>query len=331
MEVTRLTLADILGTTPQSSRFRDLVASSRFYGLTTGGINSEEFALDDLGERATSDDDETRVAAYKAGVMRVVPFRAFFEAFASKKIPGAVAAKEFLTRNAGVPEGHAQDCINHILADAETAGFVREIGSARYVDLAGTPIVRDPTTDGHADEEPDDVADVAEGQVDPAYARGGNGNVPDPHPEPERPSAIFVGGKKGKSLTQLIAILDEYKIPHKEAEQEPNAGRPISQKVADTIKQCGAAIIVFTPDEELRDLDGNPVWRPSQNVVHELGAAGMQYGKRIVIFREETMTLASNYSDVGHITFKDGELSAKGIELFRELIEFGLVKVTVGV
>jgi hypothetical protein len=57
----------------------------------------------------------------------------------------------------------------------------------------------------------------------------------------------------------------------------------------------------------------------------------MQYGKRIVIFREETMTLASNYSGVGHITFKDGELSAKGIELFRELIEFGLVKVTVGV
>jgi hypothetical protein len=57
----------------------------------------------------------------------------------------------------------------------------------------------------------------------------------------------------------------------------------------------------------------------------------MEYGNRIVIFREETLTLASNYSDIGHITFKNGELSAKGIELFRELIDFGLVKVTVGV
>jgi hypothetical protein len=40
--------------------------------------------------------------------------------------------------------------------------------------------------------------------------------------------------------------------------------------------------------------------------------------------------LASNYKDIGHITFKEGELDAKGIELFRELIVFGLVKFTVG-
>lgn len=101
-------------------------------------------------------------------------------------------------------------------------------------------------------------------------------------------------------------------------------------KVAETMRQCGAAIIVFTPDEELRNLKGEPVWRPSQNMVHELGAAGMLYGNRIVIFREERVDLASNYSDIGHITFKEGELDAKGIELFRELIAFGLVKVTVG-
>jgi hypothetical protein len=56
----------------------------------------------------------------------------------------------------------------------------------------------------------------------------------------------------------------------------------------------------------------------------------MEYGNRIVIFREETVDFASNYSDIGHIAFKDGELSAKRIELFRELIAFGLVQVTVG-
>jgi hypothetical protein len=96
----RLTLADLLGTTPQSSRgFKELVASSRFYGLTTGGINSEEFAVTRLGERATSDDEAQRVPALKEAVMRVEPFRAFFDAFSSKKVPGAIPAKEFLTRN----------------------------------------------------------------------------------------------------------------------------------------------------------------------------------------------------------------------------------------
>jgi predicted nucleotide-binding protein len=114
------------------------------------------------------------------------------------------------------------------------------------------------------------------------------------------------------------------------AEDEPNIGRPISIKVAETMRQCGAAIIVFTPDEELRDPQGDPVWRPSENIVHELGAAGMAYGNRIVIFREERVGLAANYGDIGHITFKDGELRAKAIDLFRELIAFGLVSVTVG-
>ena len=61
-----------------------------------------------------------------------------------------------------------------------------------------------------------------------------------------------------------MTILNEYKIPHKLAEDAPSLARPISTKVADTMEQCDAAIIVFTPDEELRDLEGNPVFRPSQ-------------------------------------------------------------------
>src|SRR5262245_12801514 len=50
MTISRLTLADLLDSTPSSSAFRDLVASSRFYGLTAGGINSTEFGLTPLGE-----------------------------------------------------------------------------------------------------------------------------------------------------------------------------------------------------------------------------------------------------------------------------------------
>ena len=57
---------------------------------------------------------------------------------------------------------------------------------------------------------------------------------------------------------------------------------------------------------------------------------GLAYGNRIVIFREETVNLPANYSDIGHITFTDGQLDAKAIELFRELIDFGLVNITVG-
>lgn len=341
MAVSRLTLAQLLGTTPSSSVFRDLILSSRAYGLSTGGKNAEEFGLTPTGERATGLDEVERVAALKAAVMNVAPFKAFFHTFANKKVPGTTAAREFLTKHARVHETHAEACMAQILADAETAGLTRTIGNAPWVDLTGAPAEPRPDGEGEDGDEvppwetgPDEDSEAPAANT--ASHRGGNGNgsgkldratVTDPAP----PQAIFVGGRKTKSLEQVVAILTEYKIPHRVTEFGANRGRPISQKVADTMRECGAAILVFTPDEELRDTEGNPVWRPTDNVVHELGAAGILYGNRIVIFREERVTLASNYSDIGHIVFKEGELDAKAVELFRELIAFGLVKVTVGV
>jgi hypothetical protein len=340
MSVSRLTLAELLDISPQSSVFRELVASSRLYGYTTGGINSTDFALTDLGEEVTSDDEAVTIAAMKQGVMNIEPFKAFFDAFSTKKIPASTAFKEFLVKYASVPVEHVEDCMDHIVADARTAGLTRLMkGGAEYVDLAGIPVMA-PTDE-------DELTDNGESIIKPQESAGhehgpqgdvdregttngnGNGNVHTVGNGKTRASKIFVGGRKGKSLDQLMKMLVEYKIPAKLAEDEPNRGRPISEKVADTMRECGAGIIVFTPDVELQDKDGNPVWMPSDNVVHELGAASMEYGKRIVIFREERVTLASNYSDIGHIVFKEGELDAKAIELFRELVDFGLIQFTV--
>jgi len=339
MTVSRLTLAELLGTTPASSVFKELVAASRFYGLTEGGINSDEYSVTELGERAASADESVRNGALKEAVMKVAPFQTFFDAFVNRKVPGNAAFREFLIKSAGVGEPHVEACIAHILSDADEAGLTRMLSGAVYVDLKGVPRERtSEDEDGEGREEDDEAAELADILADRVNgaesARPGDGERTPPADEPEpgskRPQAIFVAGRKGKSLDQLVTILNEYKIPHKLAEDEANRARPISTKVAETMRECGAAIIVFTPDEELRDLKGEPVFRPSQNVVHELGAAGMAYGNRIVIFREERVTLAANYSDIGHISFKDGELSAKAIELFRELIAFGLISVSVG-
>jgi hypothetical protein len=329
MSVSRLTLAELLDVSPASSVFRELVASSRLYGYTTGGINSTEFALTDLGEEVTSEDEAVSIAAMKKGVMNIVPFKAFFDAFGTKRIPAPTAFREFLSKHAGVPIAHVEDCMDHVLADARAAGLTRSMkGGAEYVDLEGVPVlmsddepgIDEPNLEPREKAEPEHASTNGNGKV---HDSDGNGNVK------TRASKIFVGGRKGKSLDQLMKMLAEYKIPAKLAEDEPNRGRPISEKVADTMRECGAGIIVFTPDVELQDKDGNPVWMPSDNVVHELGAAAMEYGKRIVIFREERVTLASNYSDIGHIVFKEGELNAKAIELFRELVDFGLIQFTV--
>jgi len=71
------------------------------------------------------------------------------------------------------------------------------------------------------------------------------------------------------------------------------------------------------------------VYRPSENVVFELGAASVLYGSRIIIFRDSRVQFPANFRDIGYITFEPGQLAAKVNELFRELIGFGLIKVSV--
>lgn len=109
MSVSRLTLAEMLNTTPGSSVFEGLIASSRFYGLTTGGINATEYALTAIGIDAAGNDPERRAAALKAAIMNVPPYKAFFEHFVDKKVPGDAAFGEFLRKYASVPSDRVEE------------------------------------------------------------------------------------------------------------------------------------------------------------------------------------------------------------------------------
>ena len=123
-------------------------------------------------------------------------------------------------------------------------------------------------------------------------------------------------------------ILDRFKVPYKVAVEEPNLGRPIGEKVKETMRLCNCAILIFTADEEFSDTDGNTVWRPSENVVYELGATSYLYGKRIVILKEDAVEFPSDFKDLGYISFGKNQLEAKSMDVISELIGFGILKVS---
>jgi hypothetical protein len=127
VQVGRLTLAELMNRSPSSSIFGDLVGSSRGYNLTTGGIRAEQFELTDLGQRATSDDEATQQQAKREAVLKVEPFAAFLTFFKNRKVPAPGPFKEYLVNNASVPPDRAEDCMNHILADARFVGFLRPL------------------------------------------------------------------------------------------------------------------------------------------------------------------------------------------------------------
>lgn len=330
MAVSRLTLAELLDVSPSSSNFRELVASSRLYCLTSGGMNAEEFGLEPLGVEATGGDEVARAAAYKKAVLNIAPYKAFFEAFANKKVPGPAAFKEFLIKTGQVPADRVDECMSFILADAATAGMIRSLKGSDYVDLSGAPL---SVGQGDGQSEPDGGEEPAGDVLELEYEQDPPPASPAQPPAGSgKPKKVFIAhGKNRTPLDQLKKALDQFKVKYAVAVDEPNKGRPISKKVANLMEdECSSGIFIFTADERfVRETDDGPVevWRPSENVIYELGAASILYDNRIVIFKEKGVSFPTDFSDLGYIEFEKDQLVAELGSLFSELVGLDILEV----
>jgi predicted nucleotide-binding protein len=335
MTVSKLSLAELVGNTPNSSTFRELLLASRAYGLTTGGVNGDEFGLTDLGTTATCGDTEAELKAWRAAVMNVAPFREFLTQFNGKKVPATSVFAEFLVKSASVPQERAPDCIAHILADARFVGFFRSFKGSEYVALQDAPSQL-TVIDGNTEREPDSNPRL-ELLDEPEVAEPSSGHSAQTLTalEAATPKSVFVAhGKNRKPLEQLKDMLKEVGVPFEVAVDEAHAGRPVSEKVATMMRdRCSSAIIIFSGDEQFFRVgpDGEQIeiWRPSENAVYELGAASVLYGRRIIIFKEDKVTLPSDFRDLGYISFHGDEIQAHWTELLRELKAHGIVEIRV--
>jgi Predicted nucleotide-binding protein containing TIR-like domain len=340
MAVSRLTLAELLDRSPSSSTFREVVFSSRTYGLTTGGINSEEFELTALGNAATGADEVEREDARRRAVLTVDPYALFFRAFNGKKLPTSAPFKDWLVRNADVPQERAEECMERILEDARFAGLLKALKGGDYVSLGGgSAQTQASAAEDEGDEGGEPPADIAnedglapsdsESDVktkDPLLAGLRDAN------DSSTPKKVFIAhGRNRVPLQQLKEMLDRFKVRYAVAVDEPNQGRPISAKVASLMRDdCSSAIFIFTADERFeQSVDGITVeiFRPSENVVFELGAASVLYDKRIVIFKEKGVTFPSDFSDLGYIEFETDALVKEMGSLFSELVGLDILEV----
>ncbi len=314
-----------IGIAPTSGIFRTITGAAVAFGLTTGGYNATEIGLTDLGRRIVApteegDDMLAKIEAFEKPRL----IGEFVQKYNGKRLPQEAIVLNILT-TMGVPFNSSSKVYKILLEGLEGLGYIQKIN--------GTLMVERPREGASVVEQKQGDEDIPQFESGNSESKEDNTlSIKTPTtPTNALPNAIFLGhGKNKKPLEQLIKILDEYGIPHKQAIVEPNGGRPIPTKVADTLKQCGAAILIFTADEKFYDEENNEIWRPSENVIHELGAASILYDNRIIIFKEKDVTLASNYDSIGHITFEKDKLSDKGIDLFRELVNFKLVSIKVG-
>lgn len=313
-------LAQALDMSPTSTNFRDITSSAFKYGLTIGTWNAEAIGLTPLGKALTRPlSPEEEVKNLQESVMKIPLFKTIYEYYKDSKFPiNDAYFKNVLEREFSVSPEYINECIDILLENGKCASILTETKSGLFVVFSETPLQQavEPTPD-----------QSNQGlQEKPA--------VPEIIPPPTASTKLvnnqifIIHGKNTAPVEDLKSILTEFKVPFKIAVEEPNIGRPISKKVSELMHSCTSAIVILTADEEYTDSQGNKICRPSDNAIYELGAASVLYGDSIVILKEEGVKLESDFSDLGHITFKKDELIAKSMQVIKELIGFGLLKFT---
>ena len=332
----RILLAEALGVSPSSSGFRERVMASYRYGLTDGSYSSDAISLTALGEAVAKPRNEhERIESERESFRHVPVFLQILNHFANAKLPDPAFLKNTLERDPfSIDPAWSAEVAKLFIENADRTGFLRVMNGSNYVVVDASTTV--PTVTELPESAPSsaDAASLVQDRADGVAPRSEtdeqalSGDLVD-RPEPVRPipMQVFVAhGRRKKPLEQLKQILNEWQVPFVVAADEAHGGRPISEKVADLMRACTAGIFIFTADDEFQDSGGESVYRPSQNVIYELGAASLLYGRKIVVFKERGVSFPSDFSDLGWIEFERDALDARAMDLLRELIELKAIR-----
>jgi predicted nucleotide-binding protein len=312
---------------PTSGGWRNLCGAAIEYGLTEGGYAADQITLTALGRRIVApteegDDAKARVEA----LLQPRIEREFLERYNRAKFPKDDIGRNVLV-NLGLPKDRSERSFEILKENGIFTGVLRETTTGLFVAVDSPAPMRPARI-------VEEAREVVEGTDEKQEILDDDTTVVNfkPAPKSSAPKQLFVAhGKNRKPLEDLKRILDQFQIPYKVAVDEPNIGRPISSKVAELMEECSAGIFIFTKDEEFfrknKQGEYEEVWRPSENVVYEFGAASIRWDRKIIIVREDGVNFPSDFSDLGYITFKDGEIAIKAMEILKELVGLGLVKV----
>lgn len=277
-------------------------------------------------------DDERRKALVKAA-RNVGIYDQIYAKFDQAKLPADTNFRNTLIREHSADPAYADDFIKLFKEDGKFTGLIRNVAGSDRVDLQQEHLTGDGVHGGDTEEldDLDDETTGGDGQGAPQQTITQQ-QPPPPPPAPEAPkNAIFIGhGKDLTAVEQLRKLLEQMGVKGVTVKDEAHAGRPISQKVADCMRDCSAAIFIASADDDALDSDGKPIIRARQNVIYELGAASFVYGQRIVIFKENGVEFPSDFSDLGYIPYDKGHLADKFAELIGELVKLKAVRIQAG-
>lgn len=301
-----LEVAKVLEVPPTNTSFKMQAGAAIAYGLTVGGWNAAKIELTPLAMKILKPKEENQpLEGKREAFLKPRVIRDFLTKYNDAAIPRDDIARNVL-EDLGVPKERTADVLKLIMDGANEVGFITEIKEKKYVNLKG---VIQPTTEKSK-------ADAAEASGTPevqAIDVDDFSDIPPisvaPKPQEVRLTRVFISHGKNKVFIDPIRELLKFgQLEAVVSVEKSTVSQPVTQKVMNDMRSCGAAIIHVDSERKLIDPETREQFALNENVLIEIGAAMALYGERYILLVKEGVKLPSNLQGLFEVRYSGEKL-----------------------
>lgn len=319
-----LRVAEGMGILPTSSSFRMLCGASIAYGLTQGGYNAETITITPLARKIfsptnTGDD----LQAKREAILKPRIVNEFLKKYNGSALPPENIAKNVI-EEMGVPQNRTQQTYDLILQNASYVGFLRNMGDKKFVDIDWAESESSQTI----------VNEESKGQPDMEMQGEVNKEISPPSAQRDIPPVttglkkrVFIThGKNTQFIETIKKLLSFGELEPVVVIEKQSVSQPVPDKVMETMRSCGAAIIHVDAEEILltKSAEERVVLNP--NVMIEIGAAMALYGRRFILLVKDGVKLPSNLQGLYELRYSadtlDGDTTIKLLEAIKTIKDY---------
>jgi len=301
-----LNVAAALSVKPNSSNFKMLTGASIAYGLTEGGWNAPQITPTPLALKIIKYKTDTdTLDGKREALLKPRITREFLEKYDNNPIPRDDIAKNVL-EDMGVPKDRATTVLEMILEGANSVRFLTEVNGKKHVNLQGVTPPAEPSSEEEQEELPADVPDGIPGKPAPQPAI-----TPKPGTDTRLTRVFISHGKNRVFIDPIKQLLEMVQLQAVVSVESSTVSQPITQKVMNDMRSCGAAIIHVDSEQKLIDpADTKEVVVLNSNVMIEIGAAMALYGERYILIVRDGVKLPSNLQGLYEVRYKGDKLDS---------------------
>lgn len=320
-----LKVAQALDLTPSSGHFRIIAGAAVAYGLTDGGPNAPQIGITPLGFRVVKPlVEEDDFYAKRDSFLKPQIISAFLTKYDNSPFPREDIAKNVL-EELGVPKDRVGEVLELITEEADRLGFLTDIKGKKYVSLSDDSAPNTAAQDSIPSIPSQNKKEMPNTDEAPKNVGVSKEIIPITNDnKSERLKRVFITHGKNHEFIEPIKKLlafGEFQ-PVVETEKE-TVSKPVPDKVLDSMRSCGAAIIHVDAEQILKDDNGQPCDIINPNVLIEIGASMALYGRRFILIVRQGINLPSNLQGLFEVRYQgdslDGNATVRLLEAIMDI------------